>query len=238
MRCLALHIKPLVPSQKGLLIYTDTHLSHLVKYIKSCPSISNVLSKYAFSPVCSLGPWLWDVFNVKSLIQEKAAGQQKWVALRPLPDVLPRSCPHGWEILMGDSTCEDCNAFNTEGILQGGTRHRLHLAHPHKIPWLPCNLALPPACTCRVAGPALGVGGHMESCMPLALASPMWVWMMALQLISSHPIQVTHPPYHLASSPIKLGFREYLDCRLLWSSSEIMHRKHWRRCPTHSNATS
>ena len=57
--CLAIHIKPLVPTQKGLLIYTDTHLSHPVEYIKSCLGISNILCKFALSLVCSLGSWLY-----------------------------------------------------------------------------------------------------------------------------------------------------------------------------------
>lgn len=105
MCCLAIHIESLVPSKKSVLIYTDIHLSHPAEYIKSCPSISNVLRKFAFSPVCSLGSWLEGIFDMNGLIQEKVSSLTN-VALRPLADVLLRSCSRGWWTLMGNSSSE------------------------------------------------------------------------------------------------------------------------------------
>lgn len=89
------------------------------------------------------------------------------------------------------------------GFTKEGQGRVFILLHPHKIPQLLCNWSPPLAS--QVAMPALGVGGNMESCVPRAPALPLWVWMMALQLMSSHPIHVTHLPYHVASKPIKLG---------------------------------
>lgn len=46
-------------------------------------------------------------------------------------------------------------------------------------------------------------------------------------------------PHHPLSLPRsfqthKVGYGEYLGSWLLWSSHEKMHRRQWRRCPTHS----
>lgn len=129
---LAIHIKPLVPSQKDLLIYTDTHLSHPVEYIKSCLGISNILCKFALSLVCSLGSWLY--FQYEGLDSWESQQRKLWDLSRMTY----------WEVVLvvhghwcGIRNARGWRSLDADWIHQAGTRHGHCQAHLHETPWLP-----------------------------------------------------------------------------------------------------